>query len=201
MLDIHAPTRRPLAILDLTYNTGRMWHGCPYTDPRLARIYTNDLYPVCQTDYQADYLHLQGAQLDRLYDVLVWDPPMVPNAGTNGLVGGAGWASYYGTLAPGLKGYLSVRHLFAPTLAGARQHLLPDGILVAKMANIVHGGQMQWQCDWLRADAHRLGWCADDAVAVPHLGSIMPYNGLGRRVLHTRRARSELITLRLRARY
>src|SRR5437870_1916896 len=78
------------------------------------------------------------------FDVVVWDPPHVSDAGS-GIVGHGDWGDRYGTLTPGLKGR-TITPLFVPFLEAARAVLQPStGIVLAKIADQVHSGERQWQ--------------------------------------------------------
>jgi hypothetical protein len=89
-----------------------------------------------------DWNHLADLFGPDSFDVVVWDPTHITDAG-RGLVGDGSWADRYGTRSPGLRA-VSVCHLFAPFPEAARVVLEPrHGTLIVKPADQVHAGQLQ----------------------------------------------------------
>lgn len=160
LLSLHAcPEPR---ILDVTHNRGRMWQGLPYTPHRLDR--DPELHAQGFTDTVADFRQLPFGPWS--WDVLVFDPPHISEAGHTGLVGGkagANWSDRYGTLAEGFSG-ASVSGCFAPFLAEAARVLAPNGVVLVKIADQVHRAAYQWQHVDLIMAARKAGFTACDLI-------------------------------------
>jgi hypothetical protein len=117
--------------------------------------------PETKPDVVGDWNRLDELFGPDSFDVVIWDPPHITDAGL-GLVGTRAWADRYGTRSPGLRA-VSNCHLFAPFLESARMVLDPKhGTLIVKLADQVHAGQLQWQPFELRRVAGELGWLACD---------------------------------------
>lgn len=125
-------------ILDASWAHGRIWRGSRYRPVRFdARV-------ELQVDVVGDWNNLGEYFEAGSFDVVVWDPPHINDAG-HGIVGAASWADTYGTRTAGLQGD-NINHLFAPFLASAQTVLTPGcGLVIAKIADQVHSGARQWQ--------------------------------------------------------
>lgn len=159
LLALHAcPEPR---ILDVTHNRGRMWKGLPYAPHRSDRDPT--LHAEGFTDTVADFRALPFA--DWSWDVLVFDPPHISEAGRNGLVGerGGNWADRYGTLSEGYAA-ADVSACFAPFLAEAARVLAPGGVVLVKISDQVHRAAYRWQHIDLILAAREAGFTACDMM-------------------------------------
>lgn len=138
LLKIHAPGREHhLEILDCTHNTGKMWVGSN-ADKRLTTMDIDSSYKV---DFYGDFKCLTSYFGKNAFDVIVFDPPHLPNAseGASGI-----YESHYGITKDGRPG-LNVNELFTPFLVGAKEILRPDGIILTKICDIIQGRHFQWQ--------------------------------------------------------
>lgn len=72
ILEIHAPKTENLKILDVTYNTGKMWRKLNYQPIKL------DIDQTLAVDLYGDFKRLPF--IDNSLDVIVFDPPHLPNA-------------------------------------------------------------------------------------------------------------------------
>jgi hypothetical protein len=72
MLDFY-PRIRPRLILDATVNKGRFWRGTS------RRVFGMDIDPSVRPDVVRDNRHMPFQ--DGCFDVVVYDPPHVPNQG------------------------------------------------------------------------------------------------------------------------
>jgi hypothetical protein len=179
LLALHAnPQPR---ILDVTFGLGTMWVGSGYEpwamdiDPDKAKFRVGDFRDL-------------GWSRDAEWDVVVFDPPHITDAGANSAL-----AARYGLR--GIKGD-SISHLFPHFLGQVGRILRPGGIVLAKIADQVHGGAHQWQMvDFVNA-ARAAGLTPCDLVvkADPSAGGIA---GLWKRVLHTRNSHCYWIVLRV----
>ena len=137
LIEMHAPTLPP-RILDVTYNTGKIWAHCQFAD----FVWRADITKY-DTHVRAAFEALPFAA--GTFNVVVFDPPHLPTAAASPHSSGI-WRDRYGITAtgPGREGD-NVNGMFAPFLAEARRVLVPDGIVLAKIADIVHNHRYQWQ--------------------------------------------------------
>ena len=136
LLDLHCDIQNP-KILDVTHNQGVMWKGIA----ERYNLTTMDINPEFHTNLLGDFTAIPCE--DSSFDVIVFDPPHLPAAavGKNGNI----YGDKYGitldvTLrADNIDGY------FLPFLLEARRVLRPNGIILAKIADITHNHRYQWQ--------------------------------------------------------
>jgi SAM-dependent methyltransferase len=162
MLDFY-PRKPPQSILDATVNRGRFWVGS-------SRPVTGlDIDPRHKPDVVGDNRDMPFA--DGSFDVVVYDPPHVPNQGrdrakdftTRFGLGGKSSAE---------NGY-TFTHLFPPFLAEAYRVLRPEGILFCKIADYVHNHRYQWAHIELIKAAVDAGFCACDCIIKVRKGPII----------------------------
>jgi SAM-dependent methyltransferase len=161
MLDFY-PRHTPEAILDATVNKRRFWVGS--TRP----VTGMDIDPRHKPDVVGDFRAMPFA--DESFDVVVFDPPHVPNQGRDqqkdfrdrfGLGETSGAATGY-----------SLSHLYPPFCAEAFRVLRPEGVLFAKIADYVHNHRMQWaHLDFLAA-AQAVGFTNCDLIVKVRKGPI-----------------------------
>lgn len=129
-------------ILDCTHRRGAMWQGLPYRPYRTDLDPTGELLEACSIDKRADFRCLPFPE--GTWQVVVFDPPHSTENGRSGLLGSGSWADRYGTDGHELTG-ANICALFPPFLAEAWRILEPDGLVVAKIADLVHRNRFQWQ--------------------------------------------------------
>lgn len=153
LLALHAcPEPR---ILDVTHNRGRMWKGLPYKPHRSDRDPL--LHEQGFTDTVADFRALPFP--DASFDVIVFDPPHITDAG-NGVAGDRHYAGVYGTRGADMRGD-SIGFLFPAFIQEAKRVLVDvHGLVLAKIADQVHGAEYQWQHIELVNEAQRQGMTA-----------------------------------------
>jgi hypothetical protein len=155
LLALHAIGDR---VFDASWGHGRIWDSARLGRYQPTRL---DIRPETTPDAVGDWNQLADLSAPASFDVVVWDPPHITDAGA-GLVGSGEWANLYGTRGLGLRA-INVCHLFAPFLQAARAVLEPRaGTLVVQLADQVHAGVLQWQPFELRKIACQLGWLACD---------------------------------------
>jgi len=136
LLKIHAYVN-PL-ILDVTYNTGKIWKGLPC---KLVKMdISGDLENL---DIIADFKQIPFK--DECFDVIVFDPPHLP---TNAASANSSkiWEKQYGLTNEGFgREGDNVCGMFLPFLLEAKRVLKKNGIILAKIADIVHNHKYQWQ--------------------------------------------------------
>jgi len=153
MLDFY-PRSTPRRILDATVNARRFWKGS--TRPVIGL----DLDPRHRPDVMADNRCLPFR--DRCFDVVVYDPPHVPNQGKDR---SKDFTDRFGLglKSPAASGY-NFAHLYPPFAAEAYRVLRPEGVLLCKIADYVHGHRYQWAHIDLIAAATAVGFCACDCI-------------------------------------
>ena len=122
LITIHAPNAK--RVLDCTFSKGTMWKGL---NPTTFDVIRSDLYPQTLLDVQADYTALPFRQ--HTIDAIVWDPPHIADGGKNGLM-----HKRYGSNTGN-----SLEDTMSAFLAQADWVLKPKGVILAKIANGVHG--------------------------------------------------------------
>jgi hypothetical protein len=162
MLEFY-PRRRPKRILDATRNTGRFWVGSQ------RPIVGIDIDRKFRPEVLADNRRLPFQ--DRSFDVVVYDPPHVPNQGTDrskdfnrrfGLV-----------LKSSVENGYNFTHLYAPFVREAFRVLEQEGMLFCKIADYVHNHRYQWaHVEMVRAAA-LAGFCPCDCIVKIRKGPIV----------------------------
>lgn len=160
---IFYPRKRPKRILDATVNCGRFWYGSE------RKIVGLDIASSHRPSVVGDNTHMPFA--DRRFDVVVYDPPHVPNQGKDdqkdftvrfGL----------GGRSPKEHGY-NFSHLYPAFVREAYRVLKVDGILLCKITDYIHNHRYQWAHVDLVQAAVALGFCACDCIIKVRKGPII----------------------------
>lgn len=162
MLDFY-PRSRPQHILDATVNLGRFWEGS--RRPVIGLDIESKVHP----DVLGDNVCMPFR--DSSFDVVVYDPPHVPNQGQDRT---KDFNLRFGLVlkATAENGY-NFSHLYPPFVREAYRVLEPEGILFCKITDYVHGHRFQWaHIDVIRA-ATEVGFCACDCIVKVRTGPIM----------------------------
>lgn len=156
------PKKPPVDILDATVNKGRIWKGSTRT------IVGMDIDHAHKPDIVADNTNMPCE--DESFDVIVYDPPHIPNVGRDGL---KDFQERFGLIvkSPIENGY-NLTHTFPPFLKEAFRVLRKNGILFCKIADYVHGHRYQWaHVEFIKAaEAH--GFTACDCIIKVRKGPI-----------------------------
>lgn len=172
LLSVHAaPSPR---VLDCTYSRGSMWRGFK-ADPALGHQVCADLADIEGLDVRADFTALPFIPLS--FDVIVFDPPHIADGGANGMM-----TRRYGTAGAGR----AMRDWFGPFLTEACRVLQPGGVVLAKIADGIHGGTYQWEHVAFLEAVRDVGMEAVDCVIRVRTNTVN--DPKWRRVLHMRRA-------------
>ena len=136
LISIHCAVHEP-KILDCTYNAGKMWKGSRYTPTRM------DIDVQHTLDVVGDCTHMPFA--DQTYDIIVFDPPHLPVAAASAHSSRI-WERQYGITATGVgREGDNVSGMFLPFLLEAKRVLKQGGVILAKIADLVHNHRYQWQ--------------------------------------------------------
>ena len=75
LIDLHSGLANPI-ILDVTFNSGKMWKKCKYQP-----TFTLDINPEFKTSVVGDFRNIPFKQ--KVFDIVIYDPPHLPaNAST-----------------------------------------------------------------------------------------------------------------------
>jgi len=157
LIPLHSDSPNP-RILDCTHNTGKMWKKSLYSPTK-----TIDIDPKYKTDLICDFRNMPI--LDGSFDILIFDPPHLPtNAASKNsskiYMDGYGITNDKGVGRDGDN----VSDLFPPFLKEAKRVLVKNGIVLAKIADMVHNHKYQWQhVDFINA-SQEIGLTPCDAM-------------------------------------
>jgi SAM-dependent methyltransferase len=162
LLDFY-PRKRPKRILDATINGGRFWRESN------RPVYGLDIEVSHRPHIVAD--NTQMPFRDAAFDVVVYDPPHIPNQGKDnekdfnvrfGLV----------VRSPKENGY-SFAHTYPPFVAEAYRVLRPEGVLFCKVTDYIHHHRYNWaHVDFIDA-ARKGGFRACDCIIKTRKGPII----------------------------
>jgi hypothetical protein len=157
------PHTEPRLILDSTLNGRRFWRGSsrPVVGIDIEKRHRPD---VC-ADHTIMPFH-SGA-----FDVVVYDPPHIPNQGSDR---SKDFNTGFGLGARSAKenGY-SFAHTYPAFMAEAWRVLVDDGILLCKITDYIHNHRYQWaHVDLIRA-GEDVGFTACDCIIKVRKGPII----------------------------
>jgi SAM-dependent methyltransferase len=157
------PRRPPELILDATVNAGRFWRGSR------RPVVGLDIDPSHRPAVVGDNTAMPFA--DGCFDAVVYDPPHVPNQGKDQR---KDFNTRFGLVlkANARLGY-NLTHLYPPFLAEAFRVLKPEGILLCKIADYVHGHRFQWAHVEVVIAAVARGFTACDSIVKVREGPIV----------------------------
>jgi SAM-dependent methyltransferase len=157
------PRKTPKDILDATVNGGRIWKGLDWDYVGL------DIDARHKPDVVADNTDMPFDNAS--FDVVIYDPPHIPNQGKDR---SKDFNKRFGlTLkSPKEEGY-SFAFMYPPFAKEAYRVLRPEGILLCKIADYVHGHRYQWaHLDFIQA-AKKVGFCPCDCIIKVRQGPIV----------------------------
>lgn len=178
------PRREPERILDATVGGWRFWKKS--NRPLVGMDVKLKNRPTVVGD------NLNMPFRAETFDVVVYDPPHVPNQGKDKL---KDFTSRFGLGGRSTKqnGY-SFSHTFPPFLSEAYAVLKSEGILFCKVTDYVHDHRYQWaHVDFIKA-AESLGFVACDCIIKVRKGPII--DPKWKTAHHSRRQHSYWIILR-----
>jgi hypothetical protein len=178
------PKKPPVDILDATINAGRFWRGSR------RKVIGMDIDSRFGPDILADHCEMPCA--DGSFDVVVYDPPHIPNQGKDR---SKDFNDRFGLVlkSPAESGY-NFTHTFRPFLKEAFRVLRGDGVLFCKIADYVHGHRFQWAHVELVNAAAEVGFTACDCIVKIRKGPIT--DPRWKKAHHARRQHCYWIVLR-----
>jgi SAM-dependent methyltransferase len=162
MLDFY-PRRRPRKILDTTVNGGRFWHGSR------RPVVGMDIDPRHRPNLVADNSCIPFK--DKSFDVLVYDPPHIPNQGRDKK---KDFGARFGLVLRSPKeNQYTFTHTFPPFLREAYRVLKEEGLLLCKITDYVHHHRYQWAHIELISAAREVGFVPCDCIVKIRKGPII----------------------------
>jgi len=157
------PRKTPRRILDATINGGRFWRGSKRS------VVGIDIERAHKPAIVADNTHMPFG--DSFFDVVVYDPPHIPNQGRDKLKD-FNTRFGLGIKSPKEKGY-AFSHTFPPFVKEAHRVLRNEGLLFAKIADYVHDHRYQWAHVELVQAAKDAGFVPCDCIIKIRKGPII----------------------------
>lgn len=158
------PAIAPHPILDATYNTGRIWRGSEWAD----RVVSMDIDPQHRPQIVADNREMKGVKANR-FGVVVYDPPHVGPQGRDKSVKRFD-ADFGATMACGKEHGWTLSYLYPPFLKQAKRVLKPEGLLLAKITDMVNSHRSRWaHVDFMRM-AEEAGFTVCDLIVKVRTG-------------------------------
>jgi SAM-dependent methyltransferase len=156
----HTPPQR---ILDATVNAGRFWRESQ------RPVIGLDINPRHRPDVVGDNLCMPFH--DGSFDVVVYDPPHIPNQGKDR---SKDFNTRFGLVlkSSAAQGY-NFSHLYLPFVREAYRLLKSDGVLLCKIADYVHNHRLQWAHVDLIQAATATGFCPCDCIVKIRKGPIV----------------------------
>jgi SAM-dependent methyltransferase len=157
------PRRRPQKILDSTVNGGRFWKNSKRTVVGL------DIEARHRPTIIADNTAMPFS--DRSFDVVVYDPPHIPNQGKDK---SKDFNSRFGLVVRSSKeNKYTFTHTFAPFVREAYRVLKSEGILLCKITDYVHHHRYQWAHIEFISAASLVGFTPCDCIVKIRKGPII----------------------------
>jgi SAM-dependent methyltransferase len=156
------PKKPPRLILDATVNAGRFWQGST------RKIVGLDIDPKHRPTVVADNMRMPFK--DSCFDVVVYDPPHIPNQGKDR---SKDFNTRFGlVLKSAIEQGYNFSHLYPPFAQEAYRVLRREGILLCKIADYVHGHRFQWAHVAFIEAAVAVGFTACDCIVKIRKGPI-----------------------------
>ena len=155
----------PEPILDATYNAGRFWKNST------RHVVSMDIDPRYKPMIVGDNRTMEGVA-DAAYGAVVYDPPHVGPQGRDKSRKRFD-VDFGATMACGADENWTLSYLYPPFLAQARRVLKPNGLLVAKITDMVNSHRSKWaHCDFMRM-AEDAGFTVCDLIVKIRTGPMV----------------------------
>lgn len=159
------PTIEPHPILDSTYNAGRMWKGSK------RQVVSMDIDPRHKPMILGDNRVMTGVPSNK-FGVVVYDPPHVGPQGRDKSVKRFD-VDFGATMECGKEHGWTLSYLYPPFLRQAKRVLKPEGLLLAKITDMVNSHKSRWaHCDFMRM-AEEAGFTVCDLIVKVRKGPMM----------------------------
>lgn len=143
-------------ILDATYNAGRFWKGSERS------VTSMDIDPRHKPMIVGDNRVMKGVK-SASYGVVVYDPPHVGPQGRDKSSKRFD-VDFGATMECGPEQNWSLSYLYPDFLKQAKRVLKPDGLLLAKITDMVNNHRQKWaHCDFMRM-AEEAGFTVCDLI-------------------------------------
>ena len=137
------PTIDPEPILDSTYNTGRIWKGSS------RQVVSMDIDRGYKPMIVGDNRKMAGVP-NASFGTVVYDPPHVGPQGRDKSRKKFD-VDFGATVECGKDHNWNLSYLYPPFLKQAKRVLKPEGLLLAKITDIVNNHRSKWpHCDFIR---------------------------------------------------
>jgi hypothetical protein len=159
------PTIDAEPILDATYNTGRIWRES-------ARdVWSMDIDPKYKPKIVGDNRVMKGVP-SAYFGTVVYDPPHVGPQGRDKSVKRFD-VDFGATIECGKEHGWTLSYLYPPFLAQAKRVLKPQGLLLAKITDMVNSHRSKWaHCDFMRM-AEEAGFTVCDLIVKIRRGPML----------------------------
>ena len=155
----------PNPILDATYNAGRFWKGSDRS------VVSMDIDSRHNPDIVADNREMPGVKANS-FSVVVYDPPHVGPQGRDKSTKRFD-VDFGATVECGKEHNWNLSYLYPPFLLQAKRVLKREGILLAKITDMVNNHRSRWaHCDFMRM-AEDAGFVVCDLIIKVRTGPMM----------------------------
>lgn len=159
------PSIPPEPILDATYNAGRFWKGLKWN------VSSMDIDPQFKPKYLCDNRIMKGVPSAKFGSV-VYDPPHVGPQGRDKSVKRFD-VDFGATMECGKEHGWTLSYLYPPFLQQAKRVLKPNGLLLAKITDMVNSHRSRWaHCDFIGM-AEQAGFTVCDLIVKIRNGPMM----------------------------
>jgi hypothetical protein len=146
----------PEPILDSTYNAGRFWKGSQ------RRVISMDIDPRYKPMIIGDNREMRGVPSAH-FGTVIYDPPHVGPQGRDKSRKKFD-IDFGATVECGKEQNWNLSYLYPPFLRQAKRVLKPDGLLLAKITDMVNNHRSKWaHCDFMRM-AEEAGFAVCDLI-------------------------------------
>jgi hypothetical protein len=159
------PSINPEPILDATYNRGRFWKGSS------RDVWSMDINPKYKPKIVGDNRIMEGVPFS-MFGTVVYDPPHVGPQGRDKSVKRFD-VDFGATIECGKQHDWTLSYLYPPFLKQAKRVLKPNGLLLAKITDMVNSHRSRWaHCDFIRM-AEEAGLTVCDLIIKIRRGPMM----------------------------
>ena len=159
------PSIDPEPILDATYNSGRFWKGSSRS------VWSMDINPKYKTKIVGDNRIMEGVP-SSMFGTVVYDPPHVGPQGRDKSVKRFD-VDFGATIECGKQHGWTLSYLYPSFLKQAKRVLKSNGLLLAKITDMVNSHRSRWaHCDFMRM-AEEAGFTVCDLIVKIRRGPML----------------------------